>query len=109
MAHRSFSVYALLGALLAAGYFALPQGGEAAEVWTLGVGLSAVAAIVLGVRLNNPCAPRAWHLVALGQLLFVAGAAVALGYSVLDREAPVRPRVISSTWRPIPRSARACS
>ena len=82
MAHRSFSVYALLGALLAAGYFALPQGGEAAEVWTLGVGLSAVAAIVLGVRLNNPCAPRAWHLVALGQLLFVAGAAVTLGYAV---------------------------
>ena len=52
------------------------------------MGLSSVAAIVVGVRLNEPAAARAWYLVALGQLLFVAGAAVALVYSLLHRETP---------------------
>ena len=88
MGRRAFSAYTLVGALLAAGYFALPGSGTAHEVWTLCVGLSSVAAIVVGVRLNEPAAPRAWHLVALGQLLFVAGAAVALVYSLLHRETP---------------------
>ena len=88
MARRAFSVYALVGALLAAGYFVVPKGGPAHDIWTLCVGLSSVVAIVVGVRLNHTTAIRAWHFIALGQLLFVAGAAVALVYSVRGHETP---------------------
>lgn len=53
------------------------------------IGLSGVAAIVIGTRLNKPKNPMAWHLMAAGQLLFVLGDIFWTIYDVvLKRESP---------------------
>jgi diguanylate cyclase (GGDEF)-like protein/PAS domain S-box-containing protein len=88
MKRRAFSAYALIGALLVAGSIVAPDGRAAGGVWSLLVGLSAVVAIFVGVRLNHTRGARAWYLIALGQLLFVAGAAVSLLDSAQGRVTP---------------------
>ena len=98
MARKAFGAYALVGTLLAAGYFVVPKGGSGYDLWYLCFGLSSVLAIVVGVRLNRSPAARAWHCVALGQLLFVAGDAVYLVNSLLGRETPYP----SDRRRPLP-------
>jgi diguanylate cyclase len=53
------------------------------------VGLSGVAAIVVGTRLNRPSSSKAWLLMAAGQLLFVLGDIFWTIYEVvLHRESP---------------------
>jgi signal transduction histidine kinase len=44
------------------------------------IGLSAVAAIVVGVRLQRPHNPLAWYLFAVGQAMFVGGDVLAYNY-----------------------------
>ncbi len=44
------------------------------------IGFSAVIAIVLGVHINRPTTPWAWYLIALAQILFVAGDVIAYNY-----------------------------
>jgi signal transduction histidine kinase len=44
------------------------------------IGLSAVVAIVIGVRMHRPSATRSWYLFAAGQALFVAGDVLAYNY-----------------------------
>ena len=44
------------------------------------IGLSAVVAIVVGVRLNRPRHPLAWYLLATGQAMFVGGDVLAYNY-----------------------------
>ena len=88
MARKAFSAYALVGALLAAGYFVIPKGGVAYDIWYLSVGISSGIAILVGARLNRTSARRAWEFIALGQLLFAAGDAVYLVYSLRGLEVP---------------------
>jgi signal transduction histidine kinase len=72
MRARSWWLYLCVGAALAAAYFLLPPDPARLLVWPV-IGLSSVAATVLGVRLNRPSRPTAWYLFAAGQLAFAAG------------------------------------
>ena len=51
-----------------------------------GMGLALVAAIVVGVRIHRPRAASAWYLIALSQLLFVAGDIVWTIFDVLHMD-----------------------
>ena len=63
----------MLGGAAIAAYFGLSLTPFARNVLYDAIGLSAVAAIVIGIRLQRPKAAGAWYLIAAGQLLFVAG------------------------------------
>ena len=63
-------VYLVLASALTAAYFAWP--GHHLQLWTP-LGLSAVGATVLGVRLHRPVLPAAWYLLAAAELCFIAG------------------------------------
>ncbi|MEU9133217.1 EAL domain-containing protein [Kitasatospora sp. NPDC048540] len=45
-------------------------------IWWTGIGLSGVAAIVIGTRVNRPAHPQYWYLLAAGNLSFTAGEVV---------------------------------
>ncbi|HEX4904914.1 MAG TPA: bifunctional diguanylate cyclase/phosphodiesterase [Acidimicrobiales bacterium] len=63
--------YLAVGALITAIYLAMPA-GPGAFVYE-GLGLSAVAAIVVGVRLHGPRHAAPWYLIATGLGLFTLG------------------------------------
>lgn len=63
----------MLGGAAIAAYFGLGLAPLPQNVLYDAIGLSAVAAIVIGIRLQRPRAAGAWYLIAAGQLLFVAG------------------------------------
>jgi diguanylate cyclase (GGDEF)-like protein/PAS domain S-box-containing protein len=73
---RAWLAYLAGGGLLAAGYFflhaltPLPTAAVRVVVYTL-VGLSAVAAILIGVRRHRPASPLVWYLLAAGRLCYV--------------------------------------
>jgi diguanylate cyclase (GGDEF)-like protein/PAS domain S-box-containing protein len=73
---RAWLAYLAGGGLLAAGYFflpaltPLPTAAAKVVVYTL-VGLSAVAAILVGVRRHRPASPLVWYLLAAGRLCYV--------------------------------------
>jgi len=73
---RAWLAYLAGGGLLAAGYFflpaltPLPTAAARVVVYTL-VGLSAVAAILVGVRRHRPASPLVWYLLAAGRLCYV--------------------------------------
>ena len=70
---RHWVVYGLGGVLLTTLYLVRWDHGLAGNILYDSAGLSAVIAIVIGVRRHEPRNRLAWHLLALGQLLFVAG------------------------------------
>src|SRR5919106_802543 len=72
-ASRAWGGYLVLGAVALAAYFGLGLKPLARNILYDAIGLSAVAAIVAGVRLQQPRAAAAWYLIAASQLLFVAG------------------------------------
>lgn len=75
------------GTLAVATYLAVPRGLPRDAVY-LAVGLSSVAAVVVGVRGNRPARGAAWYWLALGQLCWVAGDTL---YSWYDDVAGVSP------------------
>jgi len=64
--------YAALSAVAVVGYFALPA-GRVADLLYSAVGLSCVAAILVGIRLHRPSTATPWLLMAAGQAAWVAG------------------------------------
>ncbi|PWK31679.1 diguanylate cyclase (GGDEF)-like protein [Actinoplanes xinjiangensis] len=62
-----------VGVLATTGYFLLPASSLAARVCYNVIGLAAVVAILVGVRLYRPQRPGVWYWVAAGQLLAVLG------------------------------------
>jgi signal transduction histidine kinase len=72
-AGRAWGAYLVLGGAAIAAYFGLGSSPLTQNVVYDAIGLSAVAAIVIGIRLQQPRAAGAWYLIAAGQLLFVAG------------------------------------
>ena len=73
---RAWLAYLSGGGLLAAGYFFLPAltplPAATAKVVFYGlVGLSAVAAILVGVRRHRPSNPLVWYLLAAGRLCYL--------------------------------------
>ncbi len=67
-----WSVYLLLGLLATGVYFALPSLAAKSFVYDA-LGLTAVAAMLIGIRLHRPVARLPWYLLALGNALAVGG------------------------------------
>ena len=75
-------------ALFTLGYFLLPPSGLKAASYAA-LGLSAVAALVVGARIYRPRQPLAWYLLAAGLFMLTAGDTINNGYEwVLQTEAP---------------------
>ena len=79
--------YGGVGLVVAAVYAVLPAGAGQDMVY-VGVGLSSVAAIVVGVRIYRPVRRVPWYLMAFGQLLWVIGDAVDSWFQDVDHVAP---------------------
>jgi signal transduction histidine kinase len=84
------SIRIFLGAeaLFTVGYFLLPPSGLKAASYAA-LGLSAVAALVIGARTHRPRQPLAWYLLAGGLFMLTAGDTINYIYEyVLLTEAP---------------------
>jgi PAS domain S-box-containing protein len=57
------------------------------------IGLSGAVAIVVAVRMHRPQQPLAWYLVAIGQLLFVAGDVITYNYKTFFGTEPPFPSI----------------
>lgn len=87
-AGRASRAYFVVGMLVAFVYFFAPQ-GLGHHVLYDGLGLSSVAAILYGVRLNRPASRTPWYLFAAGQMGFVVGDGIRAFYEIgLAVEAP---------------------
>ena len=84
-------------ALFTLGYFLLPPSGLKAASYAA-LGLSAVAALVIGVRRSRPRQPLAWFLLAAGLFMLAAGDTINYSYEwVFLTEARSHRRPMSST------------
>ena len=72
MRKRAWWLFLLLMAPIVGLYLFGPEVFNQGPVFN-GIGLSAVVAIVVGVRLHRPSDRRPWYLFAVGQALFVSG------------------------------------
>jgi diguanylate cyclase (GGDEF)-like protein len=72
MGGRSWRVYLAVGAIAATAIVVIPDSWWY-TAWYDAIGLSAVAAVLLGVRWHRPRSRPTWWLLAAGQLLFVVG------------------------------------
>jgi diguanylate cyclase (GGDEF)-like protein len=79
-------LYAIAGALLGALFFAVRESDLANNLVYETIGLSAVVAILGGIRLHRPAFALAWYLLALSQLLFVVGDVVWAFYQLVLRQ-----------------------
>jgi diguanylate cyclase (GGDEF)-like protein len=81
MSGRAWRIYLVGGMAAVALYFLLPLEGLWSSLAYDLIGLSSVAAILVGVRHLRPARPLIWWCFAAGQLLFVVGDML---YSVID-------------------------
>ena len=81
MSKQAWRVYLAGGMAAVALYFLLPLDGLWSSLAYDLIGLSSVAAIVVGVRRLRPARPLIWWCFAAGQLLFVVGDML---YAVID-------------------------
>ncbi len=79
MRTRAWWIFLLVMAPVVGLYLFGPHAFNTGPVFNA-IGLSAVAAIVAGVRLHRPRARLAWYLFAVGQALFVGGDVLAYNY-----------------------------
>ena len=85
---RPWLLYLLAGIFAVGGYFLLPSVRVQSIFYNL-VGLSSVAAIVVGIRMHRPVRPLHWHVLALGMVVVNIGEAIFTFYeSDLGIEAP---------------------
>jgi diguanylate cyclase (GGDEF)-like protein/PAS domain S-box-containing protein len=78
--------YGVAGVLAIAGYYAMPAGLRWAGYEL--IGLSAVVAILVGIRIHRPAHPVAWRLLAGGTALFVCGDLVWTMYELTSNRPP---------------------
>ena len=79
--------YGGVGLTAVAAYAVLPAGiGQ--DVAYAGVGMSSVAAIVMGVRVHHPVRRAPWYLMGFGQSLWVVGDAVDSWFQDVDHASP---------------------
>src|SRR3712207_1262236 len=79
-------IYPCAGLLATGAYFLLPA-GAAKDVLFILIGLSAAAAVAIGVRANRPGRPLPWWLVASGLGMIIAGDATSAFYQHVLRVA----------------------
>jgi diguanylate cyclase len=72
-AHRLAVAFILASVPMLVLYVALPAGSVAQDVVFAFIGLTACAAIAVGIRRNRPARPVPWVLLGVSQLLFVTG------------------------------------
>jgi diguanylate cyclase (GGDEF)-like protein len=84
---RWWRAYLAGGALIVAVYLGIPE-GVPRDIVYVAVGLSSVAAIVVGVRRNRPARRAAWYWMAAGQLCWVAGDALYSWYQDVQLVSP---------------------
>ena len=89
---KVWRAYLACGAVVAAAYYLIPA-TDLAPRWAAkiglynGLGLSAVAAIVVGVRWHRPERPLTWYLFAVGLLSYVTADAIFYTYQdILHQE-----------------------
>jgi signal transduction histidine kinase len=88
MKTRAWWVFLLVMAPIVGLYLIGPAALNAGPVFNA-IGISAVAAILAGIRLHQPKAKRAWYLIAFGMALFISGDVLAYNYErVLGRPLP---------------------
>ena len=88
MKTRAWWVYLLVMAPVVGLYSLGPDALNAGPVFNA-IGVSAVAAILVGIRLHQPKAKRAWYLIAFGMALFISGDVLAYNYErVVGRPLP---------------------
>ncbi len=87
MRRLGWRYYGGLGAL-AVGCYPLLSVGVGQDVAYVAIGLSCVAAIVVGLWLHRPLRRMPWYLMAGGQLLWVIGDAIDSWYQDVDHVSP---------------------
>ena len=98
MSGRAWRIYLVGGMVAVALYFLLPLEGLWSSLAYDLIGLSSVAAILVGVRHLRPARPLIWWCFAAGQLLFVVGDVVYAVIDVVCTKAPSRRSLTGSTW-----------
>jgi diguanylate cyclase len=76
MGSRAWKLYSATMAVVIGAFFLCPDTGLLPVVWQVGIGWSAAAAVVAGVRLHRPQAALAWYLFAAGVFLNSSGIGV---------------------------------
>ena len=94
---RAWLLYLLAGVLATGGYFVLPSASAQNIVYNL-IGLSAVAAIVVGTRTHRPVRPLPWYVLALGLLILVVGEVVYAFYENVLGVEPTFPSVADAFY-----------
>ena len=89
---RPARIFLAVELLLGAAYFLLPESPALAVSYT-GLGLAAVVAVVVGIRIYRPSKPQAWYLLAAGQLSFTVGDAISYTYQWALKVEPPYPSV----------------
>ncbi len=84
MRNRAWYLYPVAAAIATAVYFGT---GHISYVFNV-IGLSSPVLILVAVRLHRPDRRAAWHLIALGQLLFISGDVLAYNYDKFAKLAP---------------------
>ncbi len=90
-AQKAWRLYLLLGVLSTSGYFFISSATTRDLVYNVVgniVGVSTVAAVLIGMRLYRPGRPLPWQLFAVGLLLLVAGDVFLTVSDFLGREFP---------------------
>jgi diguanylate cyclase (GGDEF)-like protein len=73
---RAWKVYGAAMTLIVGAFFLSPEGGSIPVVWSVAVGWSGAAAVLVGIRLHRPPAAAAWYLFAVGVFLNSSGIGV---------------------------------
>lgn len=73
---RAWKLYAAAMTLIVGAFFLSPQDGSIPVVWSVAVGWSGAAAVLVGIRLHRPPAAAAWYLFAAGVFLNSSGIGV---------------------------------
>jgi diguanylate cyclase len=92
MRQHAWKYWMISGALVVAGYFALP-GPTAQDVIYLVIGIASVAAILIGTALHHPQDRLSWYLLAAGGACFTVGDAAQNAYGLILHRAVPYPSV----------------
>jgi len=104
---RAWKVYGAAMTLIVGAFFLSPESGSIPIVWSVAVGWSGAAAVLVGIRLHRPPAAAAWYLFAVGVFLNSSGIGVE-GFLTRNGRSLDPPSVVDAfylslypTWSPV--------